>query len=198
MTGTGPLMAFETIHLVGIPHGIRVSPLVFWFLPFTCDSKSTPYRCHHRLSSTTSHVPGTFPGHPGLISWSSEFYPPHRYRASSALNHQYNPWICHPLTPHRFGFSLSVRFSNVSRSFYRQIRRASLGKTHHLPISRPASLRFGSPDIRACSATPARPPPRCHIAGSLFATYMGSASCFLRTPHFWKLPLPCWRCPSVR
>jgi hypothetical protein len=35
-------------------------------------------------------------------------------------------------------------------------------------------------------------------AGSLFATYMGSASCFLRTPHFWKLPLPCWRGPSVR
>jgi len=28
MTGTGPLMAFETLHLVGIPHGIRVSP--FW------------------------------------------------------------------------------------------------------------------------------------------------------------------------
>jgi len=26
-----------------------------------------------------------------------------------------------------------------------------------------------------------RPPPRCHLAGSLFATYMGSASGFLQT-----------------
>ena len=49
---TGPLIAFETIHLVGIPHGIRVSPLVFWFLPYTCDSKSTPYAC-----STSSPLP---------------------------------------------------------------------------------------------------------------------------------------------
>ena len=67
----------------------------------------------------------------------------------------------------------------------RQGRRASLGKTHHLPICRPASCRFGSPDIRSCSITPARPPPQHHLAGSLFATYTGSASCFLQTPHFW-------------
>ena len=29
MTGTGPLMAFETLNLVGIPDGIRVSPFGF-------------------------------------------------------------------------------------------------------------------------------------------------------------------------
>jgi len=90
------------------------------------------------------------------------------------------------------------RFSKICCSIQFQARRASLGKTHHLPISRPTSLRFGSPDIRPCSLTPARPPPRCHIVGSLFATYTGSASCFLQTAHFWNLPLPCWRCPSVR
>ena len=80
------------------------------------------------------------------------------------------------------------RSSNVHCSLQRQARRASLGKTHHLPISRPTSLRFGSPDIRSRSPTPARPPPRCHIVGSLFATYMGSASCFLQTPRFRKCP----------
>lgn len=63
-------------------------------------------------------------------------------------------------------------------------RRASLGKTHHLSISRPASLWFGSPDIRSCLPTRARPPPHSHLAGSLSATYMDSASCFLQTPRF--------------
>ena len=53
----------------------------------------------------------------------------------------------------------------------RQDRRASLGKTHHLPVYRPASCRFGSPDIRSRSIMPARPPHQHHIAGSLFATY---------------------------
>ena len=80
------------------------------------------------------------------------------------------------------------RFSNVYCSLQRQVRRVSLGKTHHLPISRPTSLRFGPPDIRSRSPTPARPPPRCHIVGSLFATYTGSASCFLQTPRFQKCP----------
>ena len=93
---------------------------------------------------------------------------------------------------------LSVRFYGTSGNNRYQHRKASLGKTHILSISSPTSLRFGSPDIRPRSVTPARPPPRCHIVGSLFATYTGSASCFLRTPHFWKLPLPCWRGPSVR
>ena len=103
------------------------------------------------------------------------------------------PIIHYPLcTLPRFGFALSVRFYDTPSNFIYHCRRAFLGKTHHLPISRPTSQRFGSPDIRPRSVTPARPPPRCHIVGSLFATYMGSASCFLRTPHFWKLPLPCW------
>jgi hypothetical protein len=135
--------------------------------------------------------------HP-LSSRSSGFYPPLCHQASQALSHQYYPWICHPLTPHRFGVSLSVRFYDLYSSCQRHVSRASLGKTQHLPRSRPTSLRFGSPDIRSRSPTPARPPPRCHIVGSLFATYLGSASCFLQTAHFWNPPLPCRRCPSVR
>jgi len=70
----------------------------------------------------------------------------------------------------------------------RQGRRASLGKTHHLPICRPASCQVGSPDIRPRLVTSARPPSQHHLAGSLFATYTGSASCFLQTPHLWQCP----------
>jgi hypothetical protein len=122
--------------------------------------------------------------------WSSGFYPlpPRRdYQASSALSHQYYPWIGHPLHPARFsGSPYRARFYGASCSFKLQCRRASLGKTHYLPISRPASRRFDSPDIRSRSSTPARPSPQRHIAGSLFATYTGSASCFLQTAHFWR------------
>ena len=57
----------------------------------------------------------------------------------------------------------------------------------HIPSSF-TSVRFtGYQDSlsHACS-----PSSRCHLAGSLFATYMGSASCFLQTPHFWQCPCP--------
>jgi len=121
-------------------------------------------------------------------SWSSGFSPPLCYQASSALSHQYSPWICHPLTPYRFRVSLSARFYGAFDSSRRQVRRASLGKTHPLPVFRPASHRFGSPDIRPRLATTACPPPQRHIAGSLSATYTGSASCFLQTAHFWYRP----------
>ena len=90
-----------------------------------------------------------------------------------------------PSVPPCFGISSSIRFSVVTRQFQRQDRRASLGKTHYLLVSRPASCQFGSPDIRPRSVTPARPPPQHHLAGSLFATYTSSASCFLQTPHLW-------------
>ena len=78
MAGTGPLMAFETLNLVGILMEFGYPPLAFWFHPFPCNSISTPPRCHHHFSSTTSHAPTTLSEHPGLISWSSGFYPPHR------------------------------------------------------------------------------------------------------------------------
>ena len=95
------------------------------------------------------------------------------------------PWICYPLPPPRFGISSSIRFSAISGNLRQQDRRASLGKTHHLLVSRPASCQFGSPDIRPRSVTPARPPLQHHLAGSLFATYTSPASCFLQTSHLW-------------
>ncbi len=48
--------------------------------------------------------------------------------------------------------------------------------------------RLRQSDFGTRSATSARPPPYTHIAGSLFATYTGSASCFLQTSHLWKCP----------
>jgi hypothetical protein len=93
-----------------------------------------------------------------------------------------------PSVPSRFGVSSSSRFAVVAGNPRRQDRRASLGKTHHLPISRPASCQVSAPDIRPCLVTSARPPPQHHLAGSLFATYMGSASCFLQTSHFGRCP----------
>ena len=81
------------------------------------------------------------------------------------------------------------RFYGARGNFVLQDRSASRGKTRHLTVSRPASARFGSrPDIGTRSAMPARPPPRTHLAGSLFATYTGSASCFLQTYHLWQCP----------
>jgi len=69
-----------------------------------------------------------------------------------------------------------VRSSKVYCRLQRQARRASLGKTQHLPIYHPTSLRFGPPDIRPRFATPTRPPPLCHIVGSLFATHLNFLS----------------------
>jgi hypothetical protein len=183
-------MAFKTPRLSGIPLGIRVSPFGFLVpsfllqLYFGSSTLSPSLLVHGFPCLNDAEETSRF------LNWSSGFSPPLRYRASSVPIYQYYPWICHPLTPNRFRVSLSVRFSGLSRSIRGQVRRASLGKTQHLPISRPTSLRFGPPDIRSRSLTPARPPPRCHIVGSLFATYMGSASCFLRTVRFRHCPCP--------
>ena len=95
-------------------------------------------------------------------------------------------------SPSRFGFMRSLATYNPSTGGLHWVRHTDL------PVSRPTSQRFSSPDIRTRLVTTARPLPLCHLVGSLFATYTGSASCFLQTPHFWKLPLPCWRYPSVR
>ncbi len=121
-----------------------------------------------------------------LSSWSSGFSPPRCYQASSALSHQYHPWICHPLHPAplrgRLGdarFMKSPATWNLSAGGLHWVRHTSL------PVYRPTSQRFRSPDIRTRLVTPARPRPLCHLVGSLFATYTGSASCFLQTIHFW-------------
>ena len=46
-------------------------------------------------------------------------------------------WICHPLLLECFGVPSSLKFYSAVSSLRRQIRRASLGKTYSLPVSRP-------------------------------------------------------------
>ena len=84
------------------------------------------------------------------------------------------------------GSPLRVGFLAPPLRLRRQSRRASLGKAHRLPTSRPTSHRGASPDIGSRSLESARPAPRCHIARSLFATYAGSTSCFLPTRHLGR------------
>jgi hypothetical protein len=176
-------MAFETICLVGIPNGIRVSPVGF-LVPLPGNSMPAPRRCHYRFSSTASHAPAASLGHPGFFPGCQGFIlrSVTRHLRPSLISTIRESATLWPLPAS--GSPNRVRFSETYRSIQFQARRASLGKTQYLPIYRPTSLRFGSPDIRSRSPTPARPPPLCHIVGSLFATYTGSASCFLQTAHF--------------
>ncbi len=135
------------------------------------------------LSSAASHNPVTSLSCPHPMTGSSGFSPPHCYQASQALSPQYYPQICHPLPLSQSGSLPSrVRFMTPPRIFGVRTGGFPRVRPHRLPISRPTSPRFGSPDIRTRSRTSARPPPRSHLVGSLFATYMGSASCFLQTP----------------
>jgi len=147
---------------------------------------STLPSCLYRLSSVASHISTDSVEMSRLIIgpivrvFSSTLLPGFIGPESSVL-----PTDLPPSVRPRFGnLPRRVRFIVPIIYYGNQSGRASLGKTHSLSICRPASLRFGSPDIRTRSLTPARPPPRCHIAGSLFATYMDSASCFLQTAHY--------------
>ncbi len=89
----------------------------------------------------------------------------------------------------RFGFAFAVRFYEILGSIRIPVQEGFPGvRCINLPVSRPTSPQFGSPDIRSRLVTSTRPPSHGHIVGSLFATYTGSASCSLRTPHFWECP----------
>ena len=124
-------------------------------------------------------------------SRSSGYCPPRCYQASSALSRQLltvdlSPPVPSPLRDRRsrFGFLRRPAGQGVAG------QGASRGKTHGLPVCRPASVRFGCcpSDIGTRSSTSARPPPRTHIAGSLFATYTGSAIRLPSDGHCWYRP----------
>ena len=187
---------------------IRLPHLVFWSCPLSF--MSTPRCDHDHLSFTASPIPVTPPGSPDggiLVSFSNMFIPfclVFRVFSSTLLPALHRPCLFGTARESATLCPSSLRDLLIDSvccrlwQHQRQDRRASLGKTHHLPISRPASCQVGSPDIRLRLVTSARPPPQHHLAGSLFATYTGSASGFLQTPRFPGMPLPCWRRPSVR
>ena len=62
--------------------------------------------------------------------------------------------------------------------------------TEEAQVDLPSPLDVLIPQLEMAgvTVTSARPPPQHHLADSLFATYTGSASCFLRTHHFWLCP----------
>jgi hypothetical protein len=146
--------------------------------------------CHPRFSSTAYHRPiDAFLGNLGYSFsvfrvLSSTLLPGFNGPESSVLSVDLPPSAPFSAT----GSPLAVRFYGALGNTGLQSRRASRGKTHHLLVSRPTSVRFATTDIGTCPATTARPAPHTHIVGSLFATYTSSASCFLQTSHFWKCP----------
>ncbi len=165
----------------GVLYFPRAPRLVCWPLPLPLCLDSSwssllPLVCVFPQSNDATELPP-------LSAESSGFSPPHCYQASLALSPQYYTQICRPLSLPRLG-SLPTRLSFMPPPETIGDRTGELPRVrpHRLPISRPTSPRFGSPDIRTRSGTPARPPPRSHPVGSLSATYMGSASCFLQTP----------------
>jgi len=152
-------------------------PLVHGF-PDPADASGIARRWHTAFSSACSSP----------SAWSSGFSPPRCCQrligpASSVLPVDLPPSATSPLWDHLVGSVLCCLWQHQQQG-----RRASLGKTHHLTICRPASCQVGSPDIRPCLVTSARPPSQHHIAGSLFATYTTSASCFLQTSRFRLCP----------
>lgn len=87
------------------------------------------------------------------------------------------------------GSPLSARFYGALGFFRLQSNSASRGKTRCLLVSHPAPVRFvTSSDFGTRFFVPARPSPRTHLAGSLFAMYTSSASCFLQTRHLCRCP----------
>ncbi len=174
--------------------------LPFWFTgPFPFHSVSTPPGCHPYLSSASSHSPGTMLNCPLLLSGSSGFSPPHCYQASQALSPQYYAQICHPLPLSQSGFLPScVRFMAPSGNNRSQGRRTSPGKIAappHIPSSF-TSVRFtGYQDSLGYACSSSSPLPF-----SWFALRYVHGFCLMLPPDTPSLevPLPCWRCPSVR
>jgi len=168
------------------------------FLVLTYRSTMSAPRCDHCYLSSTASYPSdatgiarrrcTEPSTLPALAWSSGFYPPRCYQRFTGPESSVLPRESATLCPSSLRDLLVESVLCRLRQHLSQYRRASLGKTHHLPISRPASCQIGSPDIRSRLITSARPPLQHHIAGSLFATYTGSASCFLQTHHFWICP----------
>ena len=153
-------------------------------------AKTTLMPCHPRFSSTAYHHPiDAFLGNLGYAFsvfrvLSSTLLPGFNGPESSVLSVDLPPSAPFSAT----GSPLAVRFHGALGNTGLQSRRASRGKTHHLLVSRPTSVRFATTDMGTRAATTARPASYAHIVGSLFATYTSSASCFLQTPHFWKCP----------
>ena len=154
----------------------------------------TPY-----LSSASSHSRVTLLNCPRPLAGSSGFSPPHCRQASQALSPQYYTQICRPLPLSQLGFLPSrVRFMAPSGNNRDHDRRTSPGKIApppHIPSSFTSVRSTGYQDSLwyACSSSSPLP-------FSWFAVRYVHGFCLILPPDSPSLgmPLPCWRCPSVR
>ncbi len=135
-----------------------------------------------RLRLPTTQV--TPLGCPLLTSGSSGFSPPLCYQASQALSPQYCTQICRPLSlsqsgslPSRVGFMAPP---GNTRSQNRRISPGKIAPPPHIP-SNFTSVRFTRYQNSLTYACSSSSPQSRQRRDSLFATYMGSASCFLQT-----------------
>jgi len=128
--------------------------------------------------------PSTLPA----LAWSSGFYPPRCYQRFTGPESSVPPVNLPPSVPPRFGISSSSRFSVVSGNIDHSTGGLPWVRRTTSPYPVRLHVRLVLPDIRSRLITSARPPLQHHIAGSLFATYTGSASCFLQTHHLWICP----------
>jgi hypothetical protein len=123
---------------------------------------------------------------PVLGVFSSTLLPGFSGPESSVLLVDLPPSVPSPLWCSLVGLWFSSAFGRPRR----QDRRASLGKAYDLPACRPAPHQFDMPDIGPRLFASARPSPRCHVAGSLFAAYAV-------LPHASSRPVPFGRRPCL-
>ena len=180
-----------------MPYGPRAPLLVYWPLPLPLClvspwSPPLPLVCAFPQSSDATELPPPLAG-------SSGFSPPLCYQASLALSPQYYTQICHPLPLSLLGSLPSrVRFMAPAGNDRGQGRRTSPGKIAPPPhiSSSFTSVRFtGHQDSLTYACSSSSPLPF-----SWFAVRYVHGFCLMLpsdTPSL-DMPLPCWRCPSVR
>lgn len=170
----------------GLPRSTIAIPYLGFLASVTLSSVSALSCSPPRLSSATSRPSADAAASPSRILGRRGFI----LRTVARLH---RPRVFSRIRGSATLCSLTAKVSPFTTRFYGalgtirlQSSSASRGKARSLLVSRPASVCFGAcPDFGARSVTTARPPLHTHLAGSLFATYTSSASCFLQTHHLW-------------
>jgi hypothetical protein len=144
----GPLPTSQTL-IWSVPRAARLGCPHFGFLAY-----SRP-RCADSAPPSLSPLVHDFPCPDGAIGtprpggFRGESVGPEWMGVDRRKRRVLPPGLLSPALPGRqgfllrFGVSSSARFSTACGNARRQSRRASLGKTRHLPVSRPASPQVG-------------------------------------------------------